>query len=97
MNLRAEPITQKQTAAKQEDVSLALPGIGPWTADVIAMRALGDPDVILGGDLVIKRRLAELGIVDTSHLSPWRSYVACTLWATRQPNTKKTQTKGAVK
>ena len=83
-------------AATREQL-LALPGIGPWTADVIAMRALGDPDVMLGGDLVIKRRLEELGIVDTSHLSPWRSYVACTLWATRQPNSEKTQTKGAVK
>ena len=62
---------------------LALPGIGPWTADVIAMRALGDTDVMLAGDLVIKRRLDELGITDTAHLAPWRSYAACTLWATR--------------
>ena len=64
---------------------LALPGIGPWTADVIAMRALGDTDVLLATDLVIKRRLNELGIDPnaTAHLSPWRSYVACTLWATR--------------
>lgn len=67
---------------------LALPGIGPWTADVIAMRALGDTDVLLGGDLVIKR-LLEANDIDpknptsTEHLAPWRSYVACTLWATR--------------
>ena len=62
---------------------LAIPGIGPWTADVIAMRVLGDPDVMLAGDLVIKRRLAELGVSDTTTLAPWRSYAACTLWATR--------------
>lgn len=62
---------------------LALPGIGPWTADVIAMRALGDTDVMLAGDLVIKRRLDALGISSTDHLAPWRSYAACTLWATR--------------
>ena len=62
---------------------LALPGIGPWTADVIAMRALGDTDVMLAGDLVIKRRLEELGLSSTDHLAPWRSYAACTLWATR--------------
>jgi len=63
---------------------LALPGIGPWTADVISMRALGDTDVMLAGDLVIKRRLEELNITDTTHLAPWRSYAACTLWATRK-------------
>lgn len=62
---------------------LALPGIGPWTADVIAMRALGDTDVMLAGDLVIKRRLEALGVTNTTHLAPWRSYAACTLWATR--------------
>lgn len=62
---------------------LGLPGIGPWTADVISMRALRDPDVMLDSDLVIKRRLAELNISDTSTWAPWRSYVACTLWATR--------------
>ncbi len=62
---------------------LALPGVGPWTADVIAMRALSDPDVMLDTDLVIRRRLEALGITDTTHLSPWRSYAACTLWATR--------------
>lgn len=62
---------------------LSLPGIGPWTADVIAMRALRDPDVMLASDLVIKRRLTELGVEDTAAWAPWRSYVACTLWATR--------------
>ena len=62
---------------------LALPGIGPWTADVIAMRALGDPDVMLDTDLIIRRRLEALDITDTTMLAPWRSYAACTLWATR--------------
>lgn len=62
---------------------LELPGVGPWTADVISMRALRDPDVMLASDLVIKRRLAELNIEDTTRWAPWRSYVACTLWATR--------------
>ena len=62
---------------------LKLPGIGPWTADVIAMRALRDPDVMLASDLVVKRRLDELGIEQTSQWAPWRSYAACTMWATR--------------
>jgi len=38
---------------------------------------------MLAGDLVIKRRLDELGVSSTEHLAPWRSYAACTLWATR--------------
>ena len=66
---------------------LQLRGIGPWTADLIAMRALGDPDVLLASDLVIRRRLDETGAGDMAHLAPWRSYVTCTLWATRGTNT----------
>lgn len=67
---------------------LSLPGIGPWTADVIAMRALGDTDVLLGSDLVVQRLLVANNLDpknsdSTAHLAPWRSYVACTLWATR--------------
>ena len=69
---------------------LEIPGIGPWTADVISMRALRDPDVLLESDLVIRRRLGELDITDTTAWAPWRSYVACTLWATRdQPTNRK--------
>lgn len=40
---------------------LALPGVGPWTADYVAMRALGDRDVFLASDLGIKRALAAMG------------------------------------
>ena len=40
---------------------LALPGIGPWTADYVAMRALGDPDVFLPTDIGVRRALAALG------------------------------------
>lgn len=40
---------------------LALPGIGPWTADYIAMRALRDADAFLPGDLGIRRALTRLG------------------------------------
>ena len=36
---------------------MALPGIGPWTADYVAMRALGDPDAFPATDLVLRRAL----------------------------------------
>ena len=40
---------------------LALPGIGPWTADYVAMRALADPDVFLPTDIGVRNALTGLG------------------------------------
>jgi AraC family transcriptional regulator, regulatory protein of adaptative response / DNA-3-methyladenine glycosylase II len=39
---------------------LALPGVGPWTADYLLMRAVGDPDVYLRTDLGVRRALDRL-------------------------------------
>jgi len=70
---------------------LRLPGIGPWTADYLLMRALGDPDVYLGSDLGIRQALARLAdgsTLDPGATAPWRSYLTHHLWATlgdRQP------------
>lgn len=63
---------------------LALPGIGPWTAGYIALRALGDPDVLLTDDLVIRRELHRRGALpsDLSRWAPWRSYATMRLWQT---------------
>lgn len=64
---------------------LALPGIGPWTADYIALRALGDPDVFLPTDLGVAHAAERLGIADVAVRSedwrPWRSYALLHLWA----------------
>lgn len=63
---------------------LELAGIGPWTADYIALRALGDPDVFLPSDLGVKHAAAQLGISDVARRSenwrPWRSYALLHLW-----------------
>ncbi|MDX3691516.1 AlkA N-terminal domain-containing protein [Streptomyces europaeiscabiei] len=69
---------------------LALPGFGPWTVEVIAMRALGDPDAFLPGDLGIRRAAQELGLPSTpaaltdraAAWRPWRAYAVQYLWAT---------------
>jgi AraC family transcriptional regulator of adaptative response / DNA-3-methyladenine glycosylase II len=63
---------------------LALPGIGPWTADYLLMRAVGDPDVYLGTDLGIRQALARLAAgseLQPSATAPWRSYLTHHLWA----------------
>ena len=61
-----------------------LPGIGPWTANYIAMRALGDPDAFPASDLGLlkatgassPRRLEQIA----EAWRPWRSYAALYLW-----------------
>ncbi|MFP5253514.1 MAG: AlkA N-terminal domain-containing protein [Actinomycetes bacterium] len=78
---------------------LALPGIGPWTADYVALRALGDPDVFLPTDLGVRRASARLGVdpaSDPHGWRPWRSYALLHLWtsltddARRPPARKET-------
>ncbi|MET8167531.1 AlkA N-terminal domain-containing protein [Streptomyces sp. NPDC005329] len=76
--------------SKARDLLLALPGFGPWTADVIAMRALGDPDAFLPTDLGIRRAAQQLGLPSTpaaltaraAGWRPWRAYAVQYLWAT---------------
>ena len=66
-----------------------LPGIGPWTRDVISMRALGNPDVFPVGDLGVRRGAGVLGLpVGRTDLTeraerwrPWRAYAVQYLWA----------------
>ncbi|MEU6328949.1 AlkA N-terminal domain-containing protein [Streptomyces sp. NPDC047049] len=68
----------------------ALPGIGPWTVECIAMRALGDPDAFTPTDLGLRRAAAGLGLPHTpaaltrhsAHWRPWRAYAVQYLWAT---------------
>jgi AraC family transcriptional regulator of adaptative response / DNA-3-methyladenine glycosylase II len=63
---------------------LSLPGIGPWTAGYIRMRALSDPDAFLPGDAGVLRALRQLGgtVADAESWRPWRSYATHHLWAT---------------
>jgi AraC family transcriptional regulator of adaptative response / DNA-3-methyladenine glycosylase II len=68
---------------------LALPGIGPWTVETIAMRALGDPDAFVGSDLGVLKAAGALGLPSTHPAleratgawSPWRAYAVQYLWA----------------
>jgi AraC family transcriptional regulator of adaptative response / DNA-3-methyladenine glycosylase II len=67
----------------------ALPGIGPWTAQYIAMRGLALPDAFPAGDLVLQQRLAPAGAARLCERAtearsqawrPWRAYAVLHLW-----------------
>jgi 3-methyladenine DNA glycosylase/8-oxoguanine DNA glycosylase len=67
----------------------AVPGIGPWTAHYVAMRALRQPDAFPAGDLGLRRALGRPGRpAAASHVAaqaeawrPWRAYAAMLLWS----------------
>jgi AraC family transcriptional regulator of adaptative response / DNA-3-methyladenine glycosylase II len=68
---------------------LKLPGVGPWTASYIAMRALGDPDALPVTDLGLRRAFEQRGLaadprsiaVHAEAWRPWRAYATHHLWA----------------
>ncbi len=67
---------------------VAIRGIGPWTAQYIAMRSMSDPDAFLDGDLVLQRMASRhLGVSGVQALRsraelwrPWRAYACMHLW-----------------
>lgn len=84
-----EPAPDVETAVER---LRALPGIGDWTAQYIAMRALAEPDAFPAGDLWIRKALAEdvrptaAAVRTRAELwRPWRAYAAMLLWSTNDP------------
>ena len=79
--LRLEPgVDVEQTIGQLVE----LPGIGPWTAQYIAMRALGWPDAFPESDLGLKRGLNETSSACIRTVAeawrPWRSYAVMHIW-----------------
>jgi AraC family transcriptional regulator, regulatory protein of adaptative response / DNA-3-methyladenine glycosylase II len=74
--------------ADTERALRSIPGIGEWTARYITLRALGDPDVFLPGDLGVRRGAGLLGLAEDARTldryaqrwRPWRSYAVMRLW-----------------
>ncbi|GGB27300.1 DNA-3-methyladenine glycosylase [Flexivirga endophytica] len=74
--------------ARTRQELLALPGIGPWTVEGVAMRALGDPDAFLATDLGVRQAMSALGLPDAGRAQldtaapwrPWRAYAVQHLW-----------------
>ena len=76
----------RPTASKQasRDQLLSLPGIGPWTVEYVALRALGDADALPAADLGLLKatnlqRPADL-LARAEDWRPWRGYAALHLW-----------------
>jgi AraC family transcriptional regulator of adaptative response / DNA-3-methyladenine glycosylase II len=70
-----------------------LPGIGDWTAQYLAMRALGEPDAFPAGDLGVRQALARGAALPAEHdvreraerWRPWRAYAVIALWTEPRP------------
>jgi AraC family transcriptional regulator of adaptative response / DNA-3-methyladenine glycosylase II len=92
----AQVVTQQQIDLQPgpdpEGVTQALqriPGIGDWTAQYVAMRALRWPDAFPAGDLGLLKAAGETSpsrLRDTAEAwRPWRAYAAMYLWASQHP------------
>jgi AraC family transcriptional regulator of adaptative response / DNA-3-methyladenine glycosylase II len=81
-----------------------VPGVGPWTIEMIAMRALGDPDAFPVKDLGVIKGAAHLELGAGRVLEgrsqawrPWRSYAVQYLWATSEHPTNQVPTSEEVR
>jgi AraC family transcriptional regulator, regulatory protein of adaptative response / DNA-3-methyladenine glycosylase II len=80
------------------DILREIKGVGPWTVSYIRMRALGDPDAFLPGDLALQRALRQAGrdtdvrasTEASSTWRPYRSYAMLHLW-TSEPGSQQTR------
>lgn len=81
-------LTVGDDSREQREALLAMPGIGPWTADYVRMRVLGDPDILLPGDVALRAGAAAVGLPAEARpltawaerTAPWRSYLSAHLW-----------------
>jgi AraC family transcriptional regulator of adaptative response / DNA-3-methyladenine glycosylase II len=80
-SLKLEAGANPDTAIAQ---LVALPGIGPWTAHYIAMRALRWPDAFPKEDIVVRNNLGGVSAKQAEEMSqpwrPWRSYAVMHIW-----------------
>ncbi len=86
-------LTAGDDGEEQRAALLAMPGIGPWTADYVRMRVLGDPDITLPSDVAVLAGAARAGIPTgareyaqwATRTAPWRSYATAHLWRAAGP------------
>ncbi|WP_040351874.1 AlkA N-terminal domain-containing protein [Blastopirellula marina] len=96
--LLLESVGRMESAAEELG---AFPGIGPWTAQYIAMRVLRESDAFLAADVALQRAMAIDGVRPTAkqllahaeNWRPWRAYAVMHLWTSDSTNTKAKQDK----
>ena len=73
----------------------AMPGIGEWTAQYVAMRALNEPDAFPSGDLILRRMAGDCSARELERKSdtwrPWRAYAVMLLWQTAKDRDQPTR------
>jgi AraC family transcriptional regulator of adaptative response / DNA-3-methyladenine glycosylase II len=79
--LRLDPTAEVATTIAALE---ALPGVGPWTAQYIAMRALAWPDAFPHPDVAVlkamQRSPAKAALAHAESWRPWRAYAVLHLW-----------------
>ena len=82
-------VLAEEDAEAAHHTLIALPGIGPWTANYIAMRALRWPDAFPKEDIVVRNNLggitAREAEVRSQAWRPWRSYAVMHIWGIQPP------------
>jgi AraC family transcriptional regulator of adaptative response / DNA-3-methyladenine glycosylase II len=73
----AAAVRDRGAEALRRPALVEISGIGPWTADYVALRAHAEPDAAPAGDAVLTAE----GLPPAPALSPWRGYAAMRLWA----------------
>jgi AraC family transcriptional regulator of adaptative response / DNA-3-methyladenine glycosylase II len=76
----AVALADDQDPAAFRKALLETRGLGPWSAEYISLRALGDTDAFPKTDLILKRALELHADLEMTQLKPWRSYAAAYLW-----------------
>ena len=73
-------LSEAQDPAAFRKALLETKGLGPWSAEYISLRAIGDTDAFPKTDLILKRVLELHPDLDLEPIRPWRSYAAIYLW-----------------
>ncbi len=86
-------LSHADDSAEQRRRLIALPGIGEWTASYVAMRVLGNTDLLPTGDVALRTGARTLGLPHTprtladwsASFAPWRTYLSLHLWRAASP------------
>lgn len=82
-----------QDPAEFRETLLSIKGIGPWTTEYVALRAIGDTDAFPATDLILRQVLERNPHINLDNLKPWRAYGAMYLWKQYAPQLTKKKVK----